>query len=291
MMPATRRDFIKQSSLLAAGFFLDKEDFFKKKKPVGVQLYTLRNEIAKDARGTLEKVAQLGYKQVETFGYGNRKWFNLSPTELSAVLKNNGLSSPSGHTYPGSFFLKDGWEDEWKRAVEDAKALGQEFITIPWLEESYRNSADNYKKIAAGLNKAGEIAQAGKMKVAYHNHDFEFAALDGQTGFDILTKDTDPKLVYFELDLYWAVKAGHDPVKLFAQHPGRICMWHVKDMDNTPKKFFTEVGSGVIDFKTIFKQAKLSGMKYFFVEQDVCPGSPFDSIAKSIKYLKESILV
>ncbi len=289
-MPATRRDFIKQSSLLAAGFFINKEDLFKKKKPVGVQLYTLRNQISKDPKGTLEKVAQLGYKQVETFGYGNRKWFNLTPAELSAILKNNGLSSPSGHTYPGSFFLKGGWEDEWKRAVEDSKALGQEFITIPWLEEAYRKDADNYKKIAEGLNKAGGLAKEGGLKLAYHNHDFEFASIDGQTGFDILTKNTDAKLVHFELDLYWAVKAGHDPVQLFQQHPGRFAMWHIKDMDNTPKKFFTEVGSGVIDFKPIFKNARLSGMKYFFVEQDECPGSPFDSIAKSIGYLKANIL-
>jgi sugar phosphate isomerase/epimerase len=289
MMRATRRDFIKQSSLLAAGFFLDKEDWFKKKKAVGVQLYTLRNEIGKDPKGTLQRVAQLGYKQVETFGYSNGKWFNLSPTELSATLKNNGLSSPSGHTYPGSFFLKSGWEEEWKRTVEDSKAIGQEFIVIPWLEEAYRNSA-NYKKIAEELNKAGKMAKEGGMKLAYHNHDFEFAPVDGQTGFDILTKNTDKKLVHFELDLYWAVKAGLDPVQLFEHYPGRICMWHVKDMDNTPKKFYTEVGSGVIDFKPIFAKARLSGMKYFFVEQDVCPGSPFDSIGKSIAYLQKNVL-
>lgn len=288
-MPATRRDFIKQSSLLAAGLFLPKDEFFKK-KPVGVQLYTLRTDIGKDPKGTLAKVAQLGYKQVETFGYGNRKWFGLSAAELKTVLKGNGLTSPSGHTFPGSFFLKDGWQDQWKLAVEDSRALGQDYITIPWLEEAYRNSADNYKKIAEGLNKAGELAHQGGIKLAYHNHDFEFATVDGQTGFDILTRNTDKKLVQFELDLYWAVKAGLDPVKLFQEHPGRIVMWHVKDMDKTEKKFFTEVGNGSIDFKTIFANARTSGMKYFFVEQDVCPGSPFDSIAKSINYLNNSIL-
>ncbi|WP_276479394.1 sugar phosphate isomerase/epimerase family protein [Paraflavitalea pollutisoli] len=288
-MPATRRDFIKQSSLLAAGFFLPIDDFFKK-KPVGVQLYTLRNDIGKDPKGTLAKVAQLGYKQVETFGYGNRKWFGLTAAELKSVLKDNGLTSPSGHTFPGSFFLKDGWQDQWKVAVEDSKALGQDYITIPWLEEAYRNSADNYKKIAEGLNKAGEMAHQGGIKLAYHNHDFEFATVDGQTGFDILTKNTDKKLVQFELDLYWAVKAGLDPVKLFREHSGRIVMWHVKDMDKTDKKFFTEVGNGSIDFKTIFANAKTSGMKYFFVEQDVCPGSPFVSIEKSINYLNNNIL-
>lgn len=289
-MPATRRDFIKQSSLLAAGFFLDKEALFKKKKAVGVQLYTLRNEMSKDPKGTLARVAQLGYKQVETYGYGKGKWFGLSGAELAAVLKENGLQSPSGHTFPGSFFLKDGWQEEWKAAVADSRALGQDFITIPWLEESYRNSADTYKKIAAGLNAAGELARSGGVQLAYHNHDFEFASLEGTTGFDILTKETDAKLVKFELDLYWAVKAGHDPVELFKKHPGRIKLWHVKDMDSTPKKFFTEVGNGVIDFKRIFQHARLSGMQYFFVEQDVCPGSPFDSIAKSIAHLKGKVL-
>jgi sugar phosphate isomerase/epimerase len=198
--------------------------------------------------------------------------------------------SPSGHTFPGSFFLKGDWEDQWKIAVEDSKAIGQEFITIPWLEETYRNSADNYKKIAEGLNKAGEIAKKAGSKVAYHNHDFEFATVEGQRGIDILTKNTDTHLVHFELDIYWAVKSGNDPVQLFKDHPGRFSMWHIKDMDNTPKKFFTEVGNGVIDFATIFKSAKVSGMKYFFVEQDVCPGSPFDSIEKSITYLKKNIV-
>jgi len=289
-MPATRRDFIKQTSLLTAGFLVNKEEWFKKSKPIGLQLYTVRDAIGKDPKGTLAKVAQLGYKQVETFGYGNRKWFNLSPAELASTLKDNGLVSPSGHTFPGSFFLKGNWEDQWKIAVEDSKAIGQEFITIPWLEETYRNSADNYKKIAEGLNKAGEIAKKAGSKVAYHNHDFEFATVEGQRGIDILTKNTDPHLVHFELDIYWAVKSGNDPVQLFKDHPGRFSMWHIKDMDNTPKKFFTEVGNGVIDFSTIFKSARKSGMKYFFVEQDVCPGSPFDSIEKSITYLKKNIV-
>jgi sugar phosphate isomerase/epimerase len=290
-MLATRRDFIKQSSLLAAGFFVNKADVFKKAAPIGLQLYTVRDAIGKDPKSTLAKVAQMGYKQVETFGYGNRKWFGLSPAELASVLKDNGLTSPSGHTFPGSFFLKgDNWEDQWKVAVEDSKAIGQEYITIPWLEESYRNKADNYKKIAEGLNKAGEIAKKGGSKLAYHNHDFEFATVDGQKGIDILMNGTDKRLVQFELDLYWAVKSGNDPLELFKQHPGRFCMWHIKDMDNTPKKAFTEVGNGVIDFAAIFKKAKQSGMKYFFVEQDICPGSPFDSIEKSITYLKANIV-
>jgi sugar phosphate isomerase/epimerase len=286
----TRRDFIRQSSLLTASFFISKEEWFAAPKKIGLQLYTLRNEMGKDAKGTLAKVAAQGYKTVETYGYGDGKWFGMNVAELRATLKANGLSSPSGHTFPASIFLQSGWEEKWKPAVADAKALGQEYIVIPWLEEQYRASADNYKKIAAALNKAGETCKKTGIKLAYHNHDFELEPVEGTTGFDTLLKETDPKLVFFEMDIYWVSKAGKDPLALFAKHPGRFAMWHVKDMDNTPKKFFTEVGSGVIDYKKIFNYAKQSGMKYFFVEQDMCPGAPLDSTAKSITYLKKNII-
>ena len=286
-MSTTRRDFIRQSSVLTAGFLINKDEWFKGQTKIGLQLYTLRNEMAKDPKDTLAKVASQGYKTVETFGYNDRKWFGLTAAELLATLKAHGLTTPSGHTYPASMFLQSGWEDKWKTAVEDAKSVGQEYIVIPWLEEQYRKSADNFKKIATSLNKAGEVCKKLGMKLAYHNHDFEFAPVEGQTGFDIYLKETDPKLVSFELDIYWATKAGKDPIALFQKYPGRFAMWHVKDMDNTPKKFFTEVGNGIIDYKKIFNYAKLSGMKYFFVEQDVCPGPPLESTAKSVAYLQK----
>jgi sugar phosphate isomerase/epimerase len=286
----TRRDFIRQSSLLTAGLFISNENWFAPPKKIGLQLYTLRNEMSKDAKGTLAKVAAQGYKTVETYGYGDGKWFGMNAAELRSTLSANGLSTPSGHTFPASIFLQSGWEEKWKPAVADAKAVGQEFIVIPWLEEEYRKEADNYKKIAAALNKAGALCKSGGMKLAYHNHDFEFDTVGGNTGFDIFLKETDPKLVFFELDIYWVSKAGKDPLAFFAKHPGRFTMWHVKDMDNTPQKNFTEVGSGVINYKKIFNYAKQSGMKYFFVEQDECPGAPLDSTAKSITYLKKNII-
>ncbi|MBC7851210.1 MAG: sugar phosphate isomerase/epimerase [Chitinophagaceae bacterium] len=290
-MNSSRRDFIRHSSVLSAGLFISKDEWFKTNKNIGVQLYTLRADMGKDPKGTLQKLSLLGYKEVETFGYNKGKWFGMTAAELKDVLKSNGLSSPSGHTFPGGTFLKDGWEDNWKQAVEDAKALGQKFIVIPWLEEQHRKPMDNYKKIAAGLNKAAGICkQVGGIEVAYHNHDFEFVKEDGQSGFDILMKETDPKQVKMELDIYWAVKAGHNPIDLFNAHPGRFVMWHVKDIDNTDKKFFTEVGNGTIDWKPIFAQAKKSGMKHFFVEQDVCPGPPIESVGKSISYLKKNIV-
>lgn len=285
----TRRQFLKESSVLTAGLFIIPENFFVKQPPIGVQLYTLRNEVAKDPVDTITRVARLGYRQIETYGYKDRKWFGLSVDEFKKLLKENDLSSPSGHTYGGQYFLEPNWEEGWKTVVADAKAIGQEYIVVPWLDQKYR-SVEHYKKLTDQLNKAGTIAQQSKLKLAYHNHDFEFADQSGQNGLDILMRGTDTSLVHFELDIYWATKAGHDPIALFNKYPGRFAMWHVKDMDNTPEKKFTEVGNGVIDFTTIFKNAKKSGMQYFFVEQDQCPGSPFDSIQTSITNLKERIL-
>ena len=285
----TRRDFIKKSSLFSSMLFLEPSELFKKDRLIGVQLYTVRNEIFKDPKATLAKIASIGYKSVETFGYGNGKWYGLNAQAFGEELKKNGLVSPSGHTSPGSMFLKEGWESGWQKTVEDAKAIGQEYVVIPYLEEPHRKSLDNFRKIAQGLNKAAETAKASGLKLAYHNHDFEFDPLEGSSGFEILLTETDPKLVNFELDLYWVSKAGKKPLELFKQHAGRFPMWHVKDMDNTEKKFFTEVGNGTINFKEIFSKARQSGMKYFFVEQDVCPGSPLDSIEKSYNYLKNNL--
>ena len=287
----TRRDFIKQSSVFTAAMFVSTDEIFKKQKRIGVQLYTVRGDLGKDAKGTIEKIAKLGYKEIETFGYNQGKWFGMTPAELSGVFKANGLTSPSGHTFPGSLFLKDGWETTWIKAVEDGKILGQRYIVIPWLEDQHRKNLDNYKKVAEGLNKAGNICKQAGMQIAYHNHDFEFVDLgEGQNGFDTLLANTDKSIVNFELDIYWAVKAGKDPIALFEKYPGRFVMWHVKDMDSTEKKAFTEVGSGVIDWKKIFGKAKKSGMTNFFVEQDICPGPPLDSLAKSIGYLKKKIV-
>ncbi len=287
---SSRRLFIKQSSLLTAAMFANTDEIFKKQKRIGVQLYTVRGDMGKDAKGTIEKIAKLGYKEIETFGYNQGKWFGMTPADLSAVLKANGLTSPSGHTFPGSMFLKDGWEQTWVKAVEDGKAVGQHYIVIPWLEDQYRKDPDNFKKVADGLNKAGSVAKQAGMQIAYHNHDFEFADLNGQNGFDILLSNTDKAVVNFEMDIFWVVKAGKDPIALFDKYPGRFVMWHVKDIDNTEKKMFTEVGNGTIDWKKIFSNAKKSGMTNFFVEQDICPGPPLESLAKSIDYLKKKIV-
>jgi len=259
---------------------------------IGLQLYTLRNEMGKDATGTLKKVAELGYKEVESFGY-NGKFFGMDAKTYLDTLKGLGLSAPSGHYMYGNFGTKQipgtilyGWD----KAVEDAASIGQKYMVVAYLMPDERKSLDDYKKIAVDLNKAGETCKKAGIQLCYHNHDFEFKEIDGTLPFDILMNQTDSNMVKTELDLYWAVKANHQPLDLFKKYPKRIVLWHVKDMDNTEKKSFTEVGSGTIDFTSIFKAHKASGMQHFFVEQDQCPGSPFVSIEKSIGYIKGNLI-
>ncbi len=281
-----RRELLKQMAWVTAGSFFMNDALALhdvKNKKVGVQLYTLRDAISKDAKGSLKRVAELGFEEVENFGY-NGKFFGMDAITYKSLLGDLGMTAPSGHYMYGS--ILKGWE----KAVEDAKAIGQDYMVLAYLTPPERKSLDDYKKIASDLNKAGETCKQAGIQLCYHNHEFEFESMNGQIPFDILTGETDAGLVKIELDLYWAMVAGQDPVALFKKHKGRVALWHVKDMDKTPKKNFTEVGNGVIDFATIFKNAKTSGMKHFFVEQDVCPGSPFDSISQSIGYIKSNLI-
>jgi sugar phosphate isomerase/epimerase len=291
----SRRKMISSLAGFAAGSLLLNDTWAMSKKSshaIGLQLYTLRNEIGKDATGTLKKVAELGYKEVENFGY-NGKFFGMDAKTYRDTLKGFGLSAPSGHYMYGNFGTKqipgtilNGWD----KAVEDAAILGQKYMVVAYLMPDERKSLDDYKKIAADLNKAGEACKKAGIQLCYHNHDFEFKEIDGTLPFDILMNQTDSNLLKTELDLYWAVKANHQPLDLFKKYPKRVVLWHVKDMDNTEKKSFTEVGSGTIDFTAIFKAHKASGMQHFFVEQDQCPGSPFVSIEKSIGYIKGNLI-
>ena len=262
----TRRNFIINTSLAAATVLaLPSLAFTMDKKEIGLQLYTLRDELPNDVKSTLEKVAKAGYKTVETYGFSIKDQFwGLSPIELKKILDANNLKAPSGHYNLGSF-LYDGNLEEVKAAIEAAQILKNEYLTVPWVDEPFRN---DFHKIAARLNEAGKMCAAAGLKLAYHNHDFEFQKHNGITGYEILLKETDQDLVSFELDLYWVVRSGNDPIKLFRENPGRFKLWHVKDMDKVNSALNTEIGSGSIDFKTIFKEVKQSGMKHFFVEQE-----------------------
>lgn len=261
------------------------------KRVVGLQLYSLRDELPKDVKGTIAKIAKAGFKEVETYGFSIKDQFwGLTPKEFKALLDAHGLKAPSGHYGLGTY-LSDGNTTELKAAIAAAKVLKSEYVTIPWLDTSLRKNAEDYKKIAARINEAGKMCKAAGIRLAYHNHNFEFDKQGDTTGYEILLKGTDKKLVDFELDLYWVVRSGNDPLKLFKENPGRFTMWHVKDMDKTNPALNAEVGTGSIDFKPIFAQAKLSGMKHFFVEHETnYKPNPMESVAASCAYIKKEII-
>jgi sugar phosphate isomerase/epimerase len=246
----------------------------RKLSKIGLQLYTLRNDLQKDFEGTIAKVAAIGYQQVEFAGYYNR-----TPQQVKDVLTKNKLEAPSSHVA-----IKE-LHDNLAKSVETAQAIGHKLVVCPFLLPQERKTLNDYKAHATTLNKAGEAFKKVGIEFGYHNHDFEFTELEGKLPMDLLLAETDPKLVKLELDLYWITAAKQDPLAFIAKNPGRIVAFHVKDMDKS-KTFFTEVGRGRIDFKPIFAKSKQAGVKYFIVEQDQCPGNPLDSIKISFDYLK-----
>ena len=292
----TRRSFLKAGSVLTAGVLFTPEDFFFKQRPIGLQLYTIRDAMGKDVAGSLAKVSALGFKIVEGATYtGSMKFYGMEPEAFKNLLKQNNLSMPSSHYMLGEQ-LMNGKATEgtilhnWDKAVDDASKVGIKYMVCAYLFESERVGLDHYKYVAEQLNKAGERCKKNGIQLCYHNHDFEFVAQNNQLPYDILLNETDKNLVKMELDLYWVNKAGKDANTLFEQNPGRFPLFHLKDMDNTAKHGFTEVGSGVIDFKKILDASATAGMKYFFVEQDQTPGDPFVSIKKSIDYIKRNLV-
>jgi sugar phosphate isomerase/epimerase len=257
-------------------------------KAVGVQLYTVRDAMKSDFDGTIVKVAQIGYKEVEFAGY-----FDHSPKDISTLLKKNGLTAPSCHVPYETV------EKKWSEQIEASHIIGHKFIVCPWIDPKQRLEPDGYKRAADLFQKAGEQTLKAGIQFAYHNHTFEFQpseALGGKLPYDVLLA-TDPKYVKMELDLCWISVAGKDPVDYFNKYPGRFPLVHVKDMKQLPKGAegptatpdkempnMTEVGSGVIDWKRIFSHSEKAGIQHYFVEQD-SSSDPFASITKSYAYL------
>ena len=169
--------------------------------------------------------------------------------------------------------------------IEAAQAIGHQYLVCGYLPAEERGSLDDYKKLVELLNRTGERLKKVGIQFGYHNHDFEFTSMEGRLPYDVILAGTDPRLVKMELDLYWITKAGQNPLKYFSAYAGRFPLVHVKDMDATPRHFFTEVGQGTIDFKKILAAARMAGVKHYLVEQDETPASPFSSLKLSIDYL------
>jgi len=299
----TRRSFLQKVSLASAAAFLSPSVITTalaestKVSKIGIGLFTLREQLTADVKATIEQVAKIGYNQVETYyGYPGKYevkgFWGLEAKDFNALLKANNLSSPSGH-YNVTEFLSTGDDKVLKSHIETAATVGQKYFVIPALPTDIRTNGtlDDYKRMAAKFNQAAVLCQKSGLKLAYHNHNFEFKNQgNGVTGYEILLAETDAKLVGFELDIFWAVNAGLNPVDMFKKNPGRYKMFHVKDMDKTDKAVFVEVGSGRIDFKQIFAASKLAGVDYIFTEQDIIKKAPYESIAESYNYIKKNLL-
>ena len=278
-----RREFVQTASFAAVGL-LSLPSFLaagKAQKGMGLALYAVREPIMKDPKGVLQKVAGFGYKELETFSYKDGQIFGMNFSDFCSHAKSLGMKVTSGH-----YGLAQITGDTWLKAVDDAKKNGQDFMVMPYLVEGDRKTIDDYKRICASLNAAGEVCNKNGIRFQYHNHAFEFETLDGQIPFDVMLKELDPKKVGMELDLYWIVRAGQDPVKYFDAYPGRFEQWHIKDMSKADGSKNANVGDGSIDFKALFAKAKKAGLKHWYVEYDTFPGDPIESVAASAKYLK-----
>jgi sugar phosphate isomerase/epimerase len=265
---------------------------------VGIQLYTVRNEMKQDFDGTVAGVAKIGYKEVEFAGY-----YGKTPQEVRALLDQNGLASPSAHhpmgAQPGSNNKTPTLEDNLQEIVDGAHVIGQTFLVCPYLDAKSR-TADGYKRLAESCNRVGEATQKSGIQFCYHNHAFEFQEVDGLGGklpMDYLLTQTDPKHVKVEMDLCWITVGGQDPIAYFNKYPGRFPLVHVKDWSkegSTPSGnvgavghsvtgHLENVGSGSIDWKKIFEHSGKAGIQHYFVEND--DAKSLDDPKASYEYL------
>ena len=248
---------------------------------IGLELYTVRDALSQDFEGTLAKVAKIGYEEVEFAGYfAHVPDFNPLPKRAREILDAEGLSAPATHV-PYSALSPE----NWPKVIEASKVLGHDYIVNPSVDREVLKQPDGWKRAAESFNRAGEESQKAGIQFGYHNHVEEFKpTADGKLPYDILLTESDPKLVKMEMDLGWAHEARVDPLAYFARYPGRFPLVHVKDFDKND--MMTEVGSGVIDWKSIFAKSDVAGIKHYLVEHDN-PMFPFMSIEKSYQYLKQ----
>jgi Sugar phosphate isomerases/epimerases len=290
-----RREFIQTSAMAAVAALALPSFSLVDKKKIGLQLYSLRDVIKTDPKGVMKKVAEFGYNHVETFDYSDGMLYGMKTKEFGEYCKSLGIKITSGHygmgfSNPGK---KGTLTNDWERAVNDAKEMGQEYMNVAWLDPTERKSLDDYKRVCEVTNKAAEVCKKYGIQMGYHNHDFEFTKIDGQVPYDMMLSLLDKKLVTMELDLYWTNYSDVNPLDYFAKYPGRFHQWHVKDRDKTdPNKDKTkqvDVGTGRVDFKSIFAKAKQSGLKYFYIEQEHYPVSSMESVKQSILNFKKLI--
>ena len=301
-MDNSRRDFIKNTALVVAGSALMSNELFaepKKIQRVGLQLYSVRDAMEKDPKGSLKKLSDMGYVHVEHADYVNRKFYGYTAKEFKKLLADLDLQMHSGHTVMTAHDWDDSkndFTDKWKYTIEDAAEVGQRYVISPWLDEELRKDMDKLKKFMDLFNKCGELCKKSGMKFGYHNHNFEFSTKIGDgTLFDYVLTNTDPSLVAQQMDIGNMLGAGGVAMNLLKKYPGRFELMHVKDeiksdtgqgMDGYDS---TILGQGVMPVKEIVKEArKNGGTTWFIIEQESYQGKdPFDCVKIDLQTMRK----
>jgi sugar phosphate isomerase/epimerase len=277
----SRRSFLKETTFAGAGALIlpglfRVSDSAPKLKKVGVQLYSVRKEMMSDATGTLKKLGEIGYQEIESAQSEKGNYYGLEPKEIKKILKDKGMTLRSGHTHI---------DKNWQKSIDEAAEAGQEYIICSVLPFSGQTIA-NYQKSAEMFNQAGEQCKKSGVLFGYHNHNSEYDTVEGKVLYDVLLDNSQPSLVHMEMDLGWVIAAGKDPLAYFSKYPGRFPLWHLKDMSLTEKKS-VEFGKGTVDIIGLMKQAKQAGMKYYFIEQEEYAVTAFDSLSYDYKWLSD----
>jgi sugar phosphate isomerase/epimerase len=291
----SRRSFIKQTAAAAGSTLLlpGLTGMCAESTLVGVQLYSVRDEMKADPMGTLQKVASMGYKHVEHANYVNRKFYGFEAKEFRKRLDDLGLSMPSGHTVMTAKHydaVNGDFTDAWKQTVDDAAILGQKYVISPWLEESQRKSADDLKAYMEIFNRCGELCRKSGMRFGYHNHAFEFSEKFGdQTVYDIMLTHTDPELVIHQLDIGNLYEGGATAMSVAVKYPGRFASLHVKDeIVVNGKHESTILGKGIVDVKSVIDFCKSKGSIHFIVEQEAYQEkTPLACIEEDLAQMKQ----
>jgi len=313
-----RRGFLQNAAVLSAfGALLPKRSFFEAPllNKIGIQFFSLPKLLENDLKGTLAMLSKIGYQEVELYGpytfstqaaqdrwktvtpslgFSGSGFFGHSAKEMKSLLSDAGLSVPSMHTD------LDTLEHSMDKLCEGARSLGATYVVLPSIPENRRKTLDDYKKMAESFNKVGEAAKKSGVSFAYHNHGYGLTEMDGKIPLELMLDNTDPKLVFLEMDLFWTTAGGADPVALLEKYKNRYKLMHVKDMSKKMRfsgdggnstqwielfPYMTTAGNGVLDLKNILTKAKASGVNHFIVEQDMV-AEPEIALKKSIDYLK-----
>ena len=301
-MNNSRRKFIKRSAQAFLGSSLLSQFSFantttKDGEFVGIQLYSVRDDMGKDPLGTLKQLAAMGYKHVEHANYKDRKFYGYTPTEFKKILDGLGMKMPSGHTVLDSQhwdIAKKGFTDLWKYTVEDAASMGQQYVISPSLNEDYRKDKDGLLRFMEVFNKSGELCNKSGMKFGYHNHDFEFSeSLEGEMLYDIMMKNTDPALVIQQLDIGNLYNGGANAAEIVKKYPGRFSSLHVKDeikaSEGNEKYESTILGAGIVNTKDVIDMVRKNSKNvHYIIEQESYQAkTPLDCAKEDLAIMKK----